>query len=245
MMNTQVIFCLTLALVVSGAHMATISITNNCPYTIWPGTLTGGGGAQLSTTGFELGSTQTRSIDVGSPWTSGLVWARTQCSTDASGRFTCQTANCGSGQVTCNGVGAAPPVSLVEFTIAANNGQDFYDVSLVDGFNLPVSVTPQGGSGPTCTTTSCSTNVNGVCPSELAVKGSDGSTIACKSACGAFNQPQFCCTGEFEPRGACPPTSYSKIFKDQCPQAYSYPQDDPSSTFSCTGGANYAITFCP
>ncbi|KAK1563639.1 hypothetical protein Q3G72_030528 [Acer saccharum] len=217
-MNTQVIFCLTLALFVSGAHMATISIKNNCPYTIWPGTLTGGGGAQLSTTGFELGSTQTRSIDV----------------------------DCGSGQVACNGAGAAPPASLVEFTIAANNGQDTYDLSLVDGFNLPVSVTPQGGSGPTCTTSSCSANVNSVCPSELAVKGSDGNTIGCKSACAAFNQPQYCCTEPgFGTPETCPPTNYSMIFKNQCPQAYSYAYDDPSSTFSCTGGANYAITFCP
>ncbi|KAK0584468.1 hypothetical protein LWI29_013761 [Acer saccharum] len=190
--------------------MATISIKNNCPYTIWPGTVTGGSGAQLSTTGFKLGSKQTRSI-----------------------------------HVTCNGAGAAPPASLVEFTIAANNGQDFYDVSLVDGFNLPVSVTPQRGSGPTCITSSCSANVNSVCPSELAVKGSDGSTIACKSACVAFNQPRYCCTGAFKTPKTCPPTNYSKIFKDQCPQAYSYAYDDRSSTFSCTGGANYAITFCP
>ncbi|TXG58414.1 hypothetical protein EZV62_016243 [Acer yangbiense] len=245
MMNTQVIFCLTLALFASGAHMATISIKNNCPFTIWPGTLTGGSGAQLSTTGFELGSTQTRSIDVGSPWTAGRIWARTQCSTDASGRFTCKTADCGSGQVACNGAGAAPPASLVEFTIAANNGQDTYDLSLVDGFNLPVSVTPQGGSGINCTTSSCSANVNSVCPSELAVKGSDGSTIACKSACAALNQPQYCCTGAFNTPETCPPTNYSKIFKDQCPQAYSYAYDDRSSTFTCTGGANYAITFCP
>ncbi|KAK0596496.1 hypothetical protein LWI29_016270 [Acer saccharum] len=84
---------------------------------------------------------------------------------NASGRFTYQTADCGSGQVTCNGAGAAPPASLVEFTIAANSGQDFNDVSLIDGFNLPVSITPQGDSGP-CSTLSCSANVNGVCPSD-------------------------------------------------------------------------------
>ncbi|KAH7553503.1 hypothetical protein ACOSP7_029772 [Xanthoceras sorbifolium] len=243
MMNTRVIFCLTLAFLVSEAHMATITITNNCAFTIWPGTLTGGGGAQLSTTGFELASKQTNSLDVPAPWT-GRFWARTQCS-DASGGFTCATADCGSGQVTCNGNGAAPPASLVEFTLAANNGQDFFDLSLVDGFNLPLSVTPQGGSGATCTTSTCSGNVNSVCPTELAVKGSDGSTIACKSACLALNEPQYCCTGEFGTPETCPPTNYSMIFKNQCPQAYSYAYDDQTSTFSCTGGANYAVTFCP
>jgi hypothetical protein len=40
--------------------------------------------------------------------------------------------------------GEIPPVTLVEFTLASNNRQDFFDVSLVDGFNLPISVMPQG-----------------------------------------------------------------------------------------------------
>ncbi|KAK6231695.1 Thaumatin family - like 10 [Theobroma cacao] len=243
MMRLYLLFGLSLALLMSGAHMATLNIRNNCPYTIWPGTLTGGGGAQLPNTGFELAPQASNSINVPAPWT-GRLWARTQCST-SSGSFSCATANCGSGQVACNGAGAVPPASLVEFTLAANGGQDFYDVSLVDGFNLPVSITPQGGSGPTCTTTSCAANVNSVCPSELAVRGSDGNIIACKSACVAFNQPQYCCTGDFDSPETCQPSNYSRIFKGQCPQAYSYAYDDPSSTFSCTGGPNYLITFCP
>ncbi|KAL5743038.1 hypothetical protein ACOSP7_029770 [Xanthoceras sorbifolium] len=244
MTTPQVImFCLTFAFLVSGAHFATITITNNCPYTIWPGTLTGSG-AKLSTTGFELASKATKPLEVTAPW-SGRFWARTECSTDPSGKFTCATADCGSGQVTCNEKGAVPPASLVEFTVAPNNGQDFYDLSLVDGFNLPLSVSPQGGSGPNCTTSSCNGNVNSVCLGELAVKGSDGSVIACKSACTALNEPQYCCSGDYSTPDKCPPTKYSKIFKDKCPQAYSYAYDDRSSTFSCMGGPNYLITFCP
>lgn len=77
------------------------------------------------------------------------------------------------------------------------------------------------------------------------MKGSDGSVIACKSACEALNQDQYCCRGAYNTPETCPPTNYSQIFKSQCPQAYSYAYDDKSSTFSCTGGANYAITFCP
>lgn len=243
-MNARAIFGLTFAFLFSGAHLATITITNNCPTTIWPGVLTADGGAPLSKTGFELASNAKNTLDVPSPW-KGRFWARTQCSTDSSGKFTCATADCGSGQVTCNGNGAVPPASLVEFTIAADKGQDFFDLSLVDGFNLPLSVAPQGGSGTNCTTASCKANVNAVCPSQLAVKGTDGSVIACKSACVAFNQPQYCCKGAFDKPETCLPTNYSKIFKDQCPQAYSYAYDDPSSTFSCTGGPNYDITFCP
>ncbi|OMO81827.1 Thaumatin [Corchorus capsularis] len=223
--------------------MATLTIKNNCPYTIWPATQTGGGKPQLGKTGFSLASHGKNSINVPATW-SGRVWARTGCSTN-SGRFVCATADCGSGQVACHGRGGAPPATLAEFTLEGKGGHDTYDISNVDGFNLPLSITPQGGSGPKCTRISCSANINLVCPSQLAVKGSGGNIIGCKSACAAFGKPQYCCTGEYMPRGKCPPTNYSKFFKKQCPQAYSYAQDDSSSTFGCNGGPNYLITFCP
>ena len=227
----------------AGAHSAKITFTNNCPYTVWPGTLTSDQKPQLSTTGFELASTASSAIDVQAPW-KGRFWARTLCSTDSSGRFSCATAECSSGQVSCNGNGAVPPASLVEINIAADGGMDFYDVSNVDGFNLPISVATQGGTGE-CKTSSCPANVNAACPAELQVKGSDGSVIACKSACTAFNQPQYCCTGAYNTPQTCPPTDYSRIFENQCPQAYSYAYDDQNSTFTCSGAPNYVITFCP
>ncbi|KAG6503927.1 hypothetical protein ZIOFF_036251 [Zingiber officinale] len=34
-------------------------------------------------------------------------------------------------------------------------------------------------------------------------------------------------------------------FKGLCPDAYSYPQDDATSTFTCPGGTNYRVVFCP
>lgn len=231
---------------VAGARSATFTFTNNCPYTVWPGTLTGAGKPQLSTTGFQLNSTTSFSLDVPDGW-SGRFWGRSKCSNDnVSGKFTCETGECGSGQITCNGAGAIPPTTLVELTLASNRGQDFYDVSLVDGFNLPISLTPQqGGAGSNCSSTSCTSNVNLMCPPELAVKGSDGSVIACKSACLAFNQPEYCCTGAYGTPQNCRPSKYSEIFKKECPQAYSYAYDDKTSTFTCADRPNYLITFCP
>ncbi|XP_059669636.1 thaumatin-like protein 1a [Cornus florida] len=203
----------------SWAHLATFTFTNNCSYTIWPGTLTGGGSAQLSSTGFELASKASSSLNVPAPWT-GRFWARTFCTTDASRKFSCQTADCASGQISCNGAGAIPPATLVELVLAANNGQDFYDVSLVDGFNLPVSITPQGGSG-SCSPSSCPADISAKCPADLALKNSDGATISCKTACLAFDQPQYCCTGAYNTEATCPPTNYSQCFEGKCPLAYS------------------------
>ncbi|XP_048439971.1 PR5-like receptor kinase isoform X3 [Pyrus x bretschneideri] len=227
----------------SGAHAAKMTFTNNCPNTVWPATLTSGQKPQLSTTGFKLASQASQSMDAPSPW-SGRLWARTRCSTNATGKFSCETADCGSGQVACNGAYAVTPTTLVEITIAENGGQDFYDVSLVDGFNLPMSVAPQGGTGE-CQTSTCHVNVNAACPIELQVKAADKSVISCMSACMAFNESQYCCTPPNDVPSTCPSTNYSQFFKKQCPEAYSYAYDDQTSTFTCNGGPDYIITFCP
>lgn len=195
-------------------------------------------GASVST-GFELAPQASNTINIPPPW-SGRIWARFQCS-DNGGTFTCGSGDCGSGQVACNGAGAAPPATLVEITLGGANGQDFYDISLVDGFNLPVSVVSQGD----CPDISCPVDINSQCPSELAVTDGSGGTIGCKSACIAFNTPEYCCTGAFSTPDTCPPTDYSRTFKNLCPDAYSYAYDDQSSTFTCNTGTNYDITFCP
>ncbi|KAM2435986.1 hypothetical protein PS1_025874 [Malus domestica] len=245
MMKSQVASLLGLTMAIlffSGAHAAKITFTNNCPNTVWPATLTTNQKPQLSLTGFELASKISRSVNVPSSW-SGRFWARTRCTTDSAGKFSCETADCGSGQVACNGTGGAPPATLVEITIAENGGQDFYDVSLVDGFNLPMFVAPQGGTGE-CKASTCPANVNAACPAELQVKAADKSIIGCKSACVEFNEPKYCCTPPNDQPSTCPPTKYSNIFEQQCPQAYSYAYDDINSTFTCSGEPDYVIIFC-
>uniref|UniRef100_A0A1I7ZK46 Thaumatin-like protein n=1 Tax=Steinernema glaseri TaxID=37863 RepID=A0A1I7ZK46_9BILA len=128
----------------------------------------------------------------------------------------CDTGFC-KNSVQCGGAGGVPPVSLAEFTLAAAKAgdTDFYDVSLVDGYNVQV--------------------------------------VACKSACLKFNTDQYCCRGAFDTRETCKasewPKDYPKIFKDDCPTAYSYAYDDHTSTFTCRGNngalsAAYLITFC-
>ncbi|AAF78382.1 T10O22.21 [Arabidopsis thaliana] len=101
-----------------------------------------------------------------------------------------------------------------------------------------------GGSGQ-CSYAGCVSDLNQMCPVGLQVRSRNGKrVVACKSACSAFNSPQYCCTGLFGNPQSCKPTAYSKIFKVACPKAYSYAYDDPTSIATCSK-ANYIVTFCP
>ncbi|KAG6594770.1 Thaumatin-like protein 1, partial [Cucurbita argyrosperma subsp. sororia] len=235
-------------LFLSFTHSATITLQNNCTHTIWPGILSGAGTAPLSTTGFPLLPGATSLLSLPTAW-SGRIWARTFCSTDSSGRFSCATADCVSGLVECNGACAAPPATLAEFTLNGGGGFDFYDVSLVDGYNIAMQIVPEGGKSGNCTATGCIADLNGDCPEELQVVmggGEDGRnrSVACKSACVAFGKAEYCCSGAFANPNTCKPSNYSKFFKNNCPLAYSYAFDDGTSTFTCMS-ANYVVTFCP
>ncbi|THU69234.1 hypothetical protein C4D60_Mb08t12300 [Musa balbisiana] len=154
----------------SGAHSATFSFKNNCSFTIWPASLANSDKGALSQTGFQLDSGASFSLDAPPAW-GGRLWARQTCSTDSAGKFSCITGDCGTGQVACNGAGGAPPTTLIEFTLQGYGGKDFYDVSCVDGFNLPVLVVPSGG--PNCNSTSCLVNVDVLCPQELRITAPD------------------------------------------------------------------------
>ena len=75
-----------------------------------------------------------RTVQISDGW-GGRFWARTGC----NGQGHCVTGDCGN-KLECNGAGGIPPVTLAEITLNGAGGLDFYDVSLVDGFNVPVQV---------------------------------------------------------------------------------------------------------
>lgn len=237
MAATPLFFTFILLIFSQGVKGATFTFINKCDYTVWPGILASAGSDKLDSTGFELTRSTSRTFQAPTGW-SGRFWGRTGCQFDESGRGSCSTGDCGSGEMECHGAGATPPATLAEFTLGSGS-KDFYDVSLVDGYNLPMFVEVSGGSGD-CGNTGCATDLNRKCPTELRVDGGG----ACKSACEAFGSPEYCCSGDFNNPAACKPSMYSEMFKSACPKSYSYAYDDATSTFTCTG-ADYAITFCP
>jgi predicted Ser/Thr protein kinase len=137
----------------------------------------------------------------------------------------------------CTGY-SQPPNTLAGFTVGQGQTKDSFDISLIDGFNVPMDFLPVPVEGRSvCKGPRCPANITLQCPSELKAPG------GCKDACTVFNQDRYCCTGNAASN--CSSTNYSIFFKKMCPDAYSYPKDDSSSTFSCPASTNYQIIFCP
>ncbi|XP_028764636.1 protein P21-like [Neltuma alba] len=203
-------------------HGARFYVTNRCPYTVWAAAVPGGGQ--------QLNPGQMWSLDVAAGTTAARIWGRTNCKFDGSGRGRCQTGDCG-GLLRCQAYGT-PPNTLAEFALNQYMNLDFFDISLIDGFNVPMEFSPTSNR---CRGIRCAADINRQCLNELRAPG------GCNNACTVFKTDQYCCNS-----GNCGPTNYSRFFKDKCPDAYSYPKDDATSTFTCPGGTtNYKVVFCP
>ncbi|EAZ04105.1 hypothetical protein OsI_26249 [Oryza sativa Indica Group] len=240
MANTRVFVLLLLAVavavaVVYSADAATITVVNRCRYTVWPGALPGGG--------VRLDPGKSWTLNVAAGTKAARIWPRTGCDFDGAGRGRCLTGDCRNA-LSC-AVSGAPPTTLAEYTLgtpgaAGGDATDYFDLSLIDGFNVPMSFQPTSNAarcGARRRGPSCGVDITAQCLPELKVAG------GCDSACGKFGGDAYCCRGKYEHE--CPPTKYSKFFKDKCPDAYSYAKDDRSSTFTCPAGTNYQIVMCP
>ncbi|KAF2719676.1 Osmotin, thaumatin-like protein [Polychaeton citri CBS 116435] len=97
---------------------------------------------------FELQPNTNLSLWVSSDW-QGRVWGRTNCSfndqgTAQGGGQACGSGDCG-GALSCKVTGNTP-VTLAEWTLDGGDGQTYYDISLVDGYNIPVAIVMLPGS---------------------------------------------------------------------------------------------------
>ncbi|MHA6765301.1 thaumatin family protein [Streptacidiphilus sp. PAMC 29251] len=191
--------------------------------------------------GRKLQPGQSTSLTVANNW-GGRIWGRTGCAT--TGRGTCLTGDC---TVQCSG--PTTPTTLGEFTFDAFDNLDFYDVSMVDGSNLPMyinvshTVTTDPVSAAGCYKGACTKPI--VCPSAMqAVSG--GQVIGCKPPCAAFGGDTYCCRGAWAGRDNCVPSKwpvdYTQVFKKAEPYAYSYAFDD-SATMACKAQCYYRVTF--
>ncbi|XP_075504148.1 thaumatin-like protein [Primulina tabacum] len=195
-------------------------VRNKCSFAVWAAAVPGGGR--------ELRSGERWVLDV-EP-TRGQIWARTGCIFNKTGQGKCETGDC-KGLLECQDFGTAP-LTAARYALDRFNNLDFFDVSLIDGYNVGMSFFPV--SGYCRHSARCKANIIQKCPKELQAPG------GCRDACSSLKEDKYCCTPAY-----CGPTVYSKFFKEKCPEAYSYVKDDVTSMFSCSTGTNYAVIFCP
>ncbi|PUZ68004.1 hypothetical protein GQ55_3G479800 [Panicum hallii var. hallii] len=140
------VLLLLLAAFTAGAGAATFTIKNNCGYTVWPAATPVGGGRQLNP-----GQTWTLQVPAGTQ--SGRIWGRTGCSFNGAGRGRCATGDC-AGALSCT-LSGQPPLTLAEFTIGGGGANDYYDISVIDGYNLPMDFSCSNGKNLHCGTPRC------------------------------------------------------------------------------------------
>lgn len=214
----------------SGSGGKYITIKNNCGSTMTVGWLTNGqSNDQTTLNDLNAGASQT--ITPGNNW-GGRVWGRNKC--DHSDMQFCGTS------------GAAAPASLAEFLFNGANSQDYYDVSLVDGYNIPISISPNGAQASGGNSYQCgspkATSLPS-CPSANVVKDNSGNYVGCKSTCSAENTPETCCTGAYNSPDKCTASAFANQIKSSNPSAYSFAYDDKTSTFACSP-SGYTVTLC-
>ncbi|KAJ7471680.1 thaumatin [Mycena galericulata] len=244
-----------LALVSTVAAQRTITVYNACPFTMWPAYFTSSGGNPSQVTGWAADAYTAVTFEVPSDW-DGRIWGRRDCDfTTNPGPNSCLDGGCNGGLV-CDLVGGTgvPPATLAEFNLNGNGVSDFYDVSVVDGYNLPLRI----DNNVNCPVPSCPVDLGPDCPALLIGPfDSTGFPVGCKSAClvdalnGDAGDSPNCCTGSYDTPATCPSSGvmdYS-YFKDNCPDAYAYAYDESSGSalWTCDSSFNaaYTVTFCP
>ncbi|KAF9685034.1 hypothetical protein SADUNF_Sadunf03G0012300 [Salix dunnii] len=91
--------------------------------------------------------------------------------------------------------------------------------SLVDGFKLPIVISPTDGKG-NCSVAGCDGDPRQNCSSGLAARTPDWKVIACRSACDVFNADESCCGGAYADPVACLPQNTSSPSVPQGEQAH-------------------------
>jgi hypothetical protein len=228
----------------SAANPHTIIMVNQTKENIWvaawPGSLQG-------KTGWALPVGAAVSFAVPQGW-NGRVWGRTGCHF-GGGEGHCATGDC-DGRFQCRGWGNIP-ATLAEYNLDSFAGLDFYDVSMVDGSNLPMYIRVIHGEADRSVDANgclalgvCTSKVR--CPKALRVPRGSRDPVGCISPCARFGGDRYCCRGRFAAHCSPArtwPVDYSRVFKRAEPFAYSWSGDDATSVFTCKGSCDYEIVF--
>ncbi|KAJ6475515.1 Osmotin thaumatin-like protein [Mycena sanguinolenta] len=246
------VIALSTAMASTAAAQRTMTVHNACPFTVWKACFN----SLFTSTGTIPAQTTRWVADASTTyWLHGRIWGRLDYDFSTNpGPSSCLDGGCNGGLVCDVNTGTGvPPSTLAEFNFNGG-GNDWYDVSLVDGFNLPMRIDNNVG----CDVASCPVDLGPDCAYTVTRAMTElNFGIRAPPLCRARSTPPDrpnspkCCSGQYHTAATCPPsgvTDYS-YFKDNCPDADAYAYDESSGTalWSCTSSLNaaYAITFCP
>lgn len=226
----------TLSLGSTASANRSITVVNNCRDVIWPGLFSQAGSA--SSGGFELHPQEQQVVNVTNDW-DGRMFARQGCVFNST-MAACQVCNCGP-DMACPGSNQ-PPCSLGEWNMNGYANQTFFDMSLVDGFNVGISIhAVQANVTPVC-----NSHLDDFgCPPGLKRYDADGNYEACWSFCAYSQMSVFCCTGSYDSPQSCRVHGSARTAKHHCPDAYTWPFDDKTSTFTVPSSNDFVVHFCP
>ncbi|CAM6098612.1 unnamed protein product [Calypogeia fissa] len=159
-------------------------------------------------TSFSLAGGQSEQMQVPSPWLGGVIWAS-------------KNANPNNAQAT-----------QIEFTMGGFNGQDFYDISVVNAYNMPAKIQPTSlvngdhENGLRCGSPMCSIpDINVVCIKENKFQSPDN---ACINTDGTEKVR----------------TESTALFSEHCPNVATY-SSEPNTVHTCSFGTQYDVIWCP
>ncbi|KAG8090383.1 hypothetical protein GUJ93_ZPchr0011g27884 [Zizania palustris] len=192
---------------------ANLTLHNLCPHPVWPlissnaglPAITDAGGAATRLDGNGEGLA-TLAFPPGA-W-SGRVVARTGCRDVDDGRGT--KSKCDTGD--------APPVTVAQVSVHGPGGLAEYSVSLVDGFNVAVVITPHGfEQGRQCPSLGCAVDLGVDCPGDARA-----------------------------PAGGCMALAgQAQLFKERCPDTRTTPTDVEATPQRCLEPGELKVVFCP
>lgn len=248
-------------------HTTRLSVTNQCNFPVWMATTPNANKAPLPDGTVKLDLGQSHDYSIAAEGWAGRLWPKTGC--DSNGT------NCTAGEAVppCPPSGCQPPADTkVEFyfpNLASHEGS-WYDISLVDGYSLPMEIKPRGGESGSCITTKCNLSLDQCPQNETQGLGDlriikNGKVVQCLSPCKKCNYPppfgqgkpenqepglSVCCptppvTPEQCRTGPVVQTKFVQTVRRACPSAYSYAYDDQAGLHSCSTPTSFDVTLCP
>lgn len=187
----------------------TIRVKNHCSHELWISPLTSSNGPPLSDGFPYLAPNEHHVFRIPDSGWEGRIWPKTGCNEDG------QACAVGQSIAPCDPSGCPPPAETkIEFFFPPvdEDHSVWYDISLVDGYTLPVEIIPsrkvcfelfkliqiqsipsleQTGS---CVRTDCRISLE-KCPTDeddvgdLRIRNENGETVACLAPCKRWNYP--------------------------------------------------------